>query len=232
MKKILVLLMIVMFLPLNINAQDFCEGNFDYDDDQDGTDAALFKQDFGRIEYNNPCPPDGPAPVAKTGQTTCYNEAGTVIDCAGTGQDGDHQKGVDLPNPRFTDNLDGTITDNLTGLLWLKNADCFGMRTWNNALSDCNGLASGACGLTDNSTAGAWRLSNVDELLSLIDRNQISPALPSGHPFSAVQSASYWSSTTSLFDTSFAWFVLFDDGYSDFDPKIGSGYVWCLRGGH
>ena len=29
-----------------------CEGNFDCD----GTDAALFKQDFGRSGFNNPCP--------------------------------------------------------------------------------------------------------------------------------------------------------------------------------
>jgi hypothetical protein len=32
--------------------------------------------------------------------------------------------GVAWPNPRFTDNSDGTVTDNLTGLIWLKNANC------------------------------------------------------------------------------------------------------------
>ena len=47
------------------------------------------------------------------------------------------------PNPRFTDNSDGTVTDNLTGLIWLKDANCFGDRTWISALSDANGLASG-----------------------------------------------------------------------------------------
>ena len=30
------------------------------------------------------------------------------------------------PSPRFTDNNDGTVTDNLTGLVWLKNANLFG----------------------------------------------------------------------------------------------------------
>ena len=62
--------------------------------------------------------------------------------------------GVEWPNPRFTDNLDGTATDNLTGLIWLKDANCFGPRTWSDALSVCNGLADGSCWLTDGSDAG------------------------------------------------------------------------------
>jgi len=32
-----------------------CEGNFDADLDQDGTDAAVFKVDFGRSSFKNPC---------------------------------------------------------------------------------------------------------------------------------------------------------------------------------
>lgn len=55
-----------------------------------------------------------PAPVPKTGLTTSY----------APGDDGALQKGVAWPNPRFTDNNNGTITDNLTGLIWLKNANC------------------------------------------------------------------------------------------------------------
>ena len=101
------------------------------------------------------------APVEKTGQTGCWDASGTSETCAGTGQDGELQKGVSWPDPRFTDNGDGTVTDNLTGLIWLKNANCFGQRTWANALSDCNNLASGSCGLTDGSSAGDWSLPNV-----------------------------------------------------------------------
>jgi hypothetical protein len=33
----------------------YCEGNFDCDADQDGSDAATFKSDFGRSQFNNPC---------------------------------------------------------------------------------------------------------------------------------------------------------------------------------
>jgi hypothetical protein len=35
-----------------------CEGDFDCDTDQDGTDAATFKYDFGRNSYDNPCTED------------------------------------------------------------------------------------------------------------------------------------------------------------------------------
>ena len=66
----------------------------------------------------------GTVNVARTGQTTCYDSDGNVIDCAGTGQDGDIQAGVAWPSPRFVDNGDGTITDMLTGLMWLKDAGC------------------------------------------------------------------------------------------------------------
>ena len=66
------------------------------------------------------------APLPQTGQVLCYDSSGSVIPCAGTGQDGALQKGVELPTPRFSDKSDGTIKDNLTGLIWLKNANCPG----------------------------------------------------------------------------------------------------------
>jgi hypothetical protein len=41
---------------------------------------------------------------------------------------------VAWPEPRFQDNEDGTITDRLTGLIWLKDAACFEPDTWTAAL--------------------------------------------------------------------------------------------------
>jgi len=188
------------------------------------------------------CEPFGyPAPVERTGQTTCYNSSGTVISCTGTGQDGEYQEDVAWPNPRFTDNGDGTVTDNLTGLIWLEDANCFGTRNWDNALSDSNGLASGSCGLTDGSIAGDWRLPNRNELASLVDKAYYSPALPDtagtgqwseGDPFTGVQSNVYWSSTTSANGTTFAWYVYMDLGYVDYGYKSNNGYVWPVRGGN
>jgi hypothetical protein len=135
--------------------------------------------------------------LAKTGQVTCIDSAGNPINCSGTGQDGALQKGVSV-SPRFTDNGNGTVKDNLTGLTWLKNANCFGLRSWSQALTDANGLASGACGLTDGSGAGSWRLPNARELQSLINLQITFPALTAGHPFTGVQSIYTWTSTTNV----------------------------------
>jgi hypothetical protein len=224
MKRIIALFPILLLLvPFIALGQDFCEGNFDYDKDQDGTDAFTFKSDFGRSSIVDPCPDDGPAPVEKSGQLTSF----------GTGDDGTLEKGVAFPNPRFSDNGNGTIMDNLTGLTWLRDANCFGTRTWDQALADVGALADGSCGLTDGSAAGDWSLPNVKELQSLIDFSQFGPALPSGHPFVNAQlDINHWSSTTVAFMTNIAWTVRIDSGYVAYDAKTEIYHVWPVRGGH
>jgi hypothetical protein len=173
-----------------------------------------------------------PAPVPQTGQTLCYNTAGAVIPCAGTGQDGAIKSGVAWPNPRFTDNGNGTVTDNLSGLIWLKNANCFGSQVWATAITSANSLASGACGLTDGSTAGQWRLPSIREIRGLVDKSRSNPALPAGHPFTSVQSVNYWSATTIAFGTEYAWYVMMSDGRVFHNTKASNGYfVWPVRSG-
>ena len=171
-----------------------------------------------------------PAAVPKTGQTACWDAGGNPIACAGTGQDGEYQLGASA-SPRFTDNADGTVKDNLTGLIWLKSADCLGPQTWANALTLSNTLAAGSCGLTDGSVAGAWRLPNIKELQSLIDFGQFFPALPVGHPFSVVHFSNYWSSTTRQNGTIAAWYVYLDAGLANGDYKGAHYEVWPVRGG-
>jgi len=172
------------------------------------------------------------APVPKTGQTATYD----------TRDDGTLQKGVASPTPRFTDHGNGTVTDKLTGLIWMKNANAFSMITWADALTAANGLKSGdaGTGLTDGSKAGDWRLPNLRELQSLVDYGRFDPALPNtlgtgkwaeGDPFQNVQSSFYWSSTTDASGTSYACLVDFNDGHVYGYIKSNGYYVWCVRGG-
>jgi len=170
--------------------------------------------------------------VAKTGQVVCIDSSGNTINCSGTGQDGALQKGVSV-SPRYTDNGNGTVRDNLTGLIWLKNANCFGQRTWSQALTDASGVASGSCGLTDGSSAGMWRLPNAREQRSLIDLVTTYPALTPGHPFTGLQTFGYWSSTTYPIpgQQDFGIFVHTGNGFVQPDIKTTPYYVWPVRGG-
>jgi hypothetical protein len=149
------------------------------------------------------CPPY-PSPVAATGQSGCWDQDGNPVDCAGTGQNGELQIGVAV-DPRFTDNGDGTVTDNLTGLVWVQNVRCFDWKTWTGALIFANSLADPACNLTDGSVAGDWRVPNINELRSLIDYGERTPPIPSGSPFPEPWTTFYWSSTTVAGSPSAAW---------------------------
>jgi hypothetical protein len=175
------------------------------------------------------------AAVAKTGQTPA-----TPLNPAPAGSDGALQKGVAWPNPRFKDNANGTVKDNLTGLIWLKNANAFGPKTWAAALTDCNGLAANGTTLTDGSAAGDWRLPNRKELDSPIALQFFSPALCNtggtgpwreGDPFTGVQSGIYWTSTSSADHPNYAWLVYLYHGLADYDRKTSKYYVWPVRGG-
>ena len=182
-----------------------------------------------------------PAQVGETGQVTCYDLVGAVIGCAGTGQNGDLQSGVAWPNPRFVDNGNGTVVDMLTGLIWLKNANCFGVRNWTTALADANTLASGACGLTDGTVAGQWRLPSRFELESLLDLEYYHPSLSNaagtaqwteGDAFSGVQTRIfYWSSTSAANSPQHAWYLFLYEGDVNYNDKRSDYYVWPVRGG-
>ena len=121
--------------------------------------------------------------------------------------------------PNGFDNDNGTITDG--GLVWLKNADCFGKQNWQTATNSAAGLHSGMCGLTDKSTAGQWRLPTLPELKRRI-RND------SG--FNNVQSGNYWTSESFDGNTKAAWYV--SPGVrAETLYKSYNLYVWPVRAG-
>jgi hypothetical protein len=169
--------------------------------------------------------------LPRTGQWQCYDTNGDEIDCPGTGQDGAIAAGIDWPHPRFNDYPDGTVTDNLTGLMWTKDANLpNGNRIWQEALDYVKGMNDGTypnCGYTD------WRLPNRKELHSLTDYSQDYPALPPLHPFTNVDSSyHYWSSTTYASSPDYAWLVTMWGGHVYYGSKSSNAYyVWPVRGG-
>ena len=167
--------------------------------------------------------------LPKTGQSLCYDAAGTEVACDGTGQDGEKQLGVAWPQPRLVENGDGTVTDNLTGLVWLQNANCFDVVPWAEAFREASELSDGECGLVDGSAVGQWRLPNIKELQSLMDISGTRDALPAEHPFTGI-AYSYWSSTTHAVYTASGW-VAIHDGSVRSTPKEGSFHVWPVRNG-
>ena len=234
MKKVLTLAIVLFLLSTSsVLAQVCCVSDatsgypyLDY-----WPDGSVNAWDYGSLkqEWGNDCVACR-APVPKTGQTTSW----------ATGDDGDLEKGVTWPNPRFTDNGDGTVTDNLTGLIWLKDANCFGGRTWSQALSDCNGLEDGECELIDSSNAGDWRLPNRFELESLLDMAYYNPPMPNtvgtgqwseGDPFNNVKSNEYWSSSKCLFGGDTSFYVALSSGDTSHHFKANPYYVWPVRGG-
>jgi len=137
---------------------------------------------------------------------------------------------------RFTDNKDGTVTDNLTKLVWLKNMNCFGLRDLQSAILDAKSLKAGDCGpdpnfiLSDGSTAGDWRLPKMKELCTLIDFSNRDPALPYGHMFSDAPPGYHWSSTTLDYHPEMAWIVYFESGTTCYENvKYRAGYVLPVR---
>jgi len=169
--------------------------------------------------------------LPRTGQTTCYPSEfpyDATVPCAGTGQDGELQMGAAWPSPRYS--VSGEcVTDNLTGLMWTKNANRFETQSWQAALDSANGL--NLCGFTD------WRLPNVNELRSAVDYSNYGPALPDSAPFTNVQLMSYWSSSTYVLLRDHAWSVYMGSGGVYGAGTYGARkdtsllYVWPVRAG-
>ena len=97
----------------------------------------------------------------KTGQTKVY----------ASDDDGYFQAGTELPTPRFQDNGDGTVTDNLTGLMWLKDGGCL-RKNWSTALTaiaDFSGNPGKYRCAEYSGSYSDWRLPNINEIQSLVN---------------------------------------------------------------
>ena len=159
--------------------------------------------------------------VPRTGQALCYDAAGNVIACAGSGQDGEWRYGAPWPEPRF-EIVHAGVLDRLTHLLWRRSANFSAQPVvWSEALAIVAKLNHADAG-------NIWRLPTINELESLVDCASHSPALPSSHPFVDVQDI-YWSSTTSLFEPDWAWALYLEKGAIGVGQKRFAQFsVWAV----
>lgn len=123
----------------------------------------------------------------------------------------------------FTDNGDGTITDQLTQLIWQKTPSATAM-TWEQALGYAENLVL--------ANASDWRLPNIKELQSLNDESLSNPSVSTAF-FPTIGVKNYWSSTTlkpNSANPSSAWFLHTQFGVTSYDVKANQNYVLAVRG--
>ena len=203
----------------------------------------------------------GPEPVTihglipATGQTECYEftlgpgwESVPCDDPSVTqGQDGSTQIGAPLEG-RFLENLDGTVTDQATGLMWA--SEMISPGTWYDSLSYCESLQLAG--------HGDWRMPNINELQSVLIYDRPWPPVQTGssyynvwfhpdyfsHPTGGQQRV--WSSTTTTLggpgasvDLGAVFIAVVGDGVSQSGLVIrnkskgtgnGQDAVWAVRG--
>ncbi len=127
-------------------------------------------------------------------------------------------RGEQLELSSFTDNENGTVTDNSTGLIWQRGKP--GEMTWQAALDYCEGLS--LANRTD------WRLPDVKELESLTDDLSYNLA------YFPKAAGNYWSSTTDIiiyYNGKNAYNVDFNaGGTASQSHKDNKHWVRCVRG--
>jgi alpha-tubulin suppressor-like RCC1 family protein len=170
--------------------------------------------------------------LPQSGQTTVYSAT----------DDGEIKAGKPWPNPRFSENGNQAVIDNLTGLVWAKDANLIknrdpgfdaddvggdGAVSWQHALEYIHRLNTEKyLGHND------WRLPNLNELASMVNQGEVDASTwLNTQGFVGAQPLLYWSSSTNVMNTGTAWTIAMDGGPLNYQKKTGYGCVWPVRGG-
>lgn len=178
-----------------------------------------------------------PSARLTTGQIYCNKNSDAYasasrVSCAGTQQDGNLLRGV---TRSYVDNLNETVTDLRTGLVWqkcnagLSGSDCLTGAPNSFTLDDGDGV-SPAINYCENLTLGGrsdWHLPNVNELQSLVDYGKNNPAIDDTY-FPNTQNIT-WTSTVSTLNADSAWQVFFTSGYVDYTQMSDPVAVRCVH---
>jgi hypothetical protein len=166
--------------------------------------------------------------VPDTGQTLCYDDR-QIMTCPSVGQDYYGQDGNYLINPpSLTDNLDGTVTDNLTGLTWEQKTAATEQNLYysSDAVNYCENLNLG--GHDD------WRVPTRKEYSTLINLGRVSPALDITYfPYYTSNEIYYWTVSPYQIDPTKMWTVQISFGTIEKYPygeEVWPLKVRCVRG--
>jgi hypothetical protein len=166
-----------------------------------------------------------------TGQTKCYNSAGTETTCLDAGQDGSYL----VNRMSFTDNGNGTVTDNITGLMWQQQDDG-ATHNWYQATGtfdgDYNSDTKNVCAELTTGGYSDWRLPTKKELITIVDYSKTYPTPSIDAVFLQTQTQPYWTSTEHSQYSAAGWQISFynGDAAAQWKHVSTSMYIRCVRG--
>lgn len=230
----------LLIAPCRARAADPICGDVNRNGILGSTDALRVLRAAVGLPENLQCPPL--ATPLRTGETRCYDEAGGVIACSGTGQAGAIRSGVG----RVFTETGGTVLDERTGLYWENLSDDGSIHDRDDSYTWTQAFSVKIATLNSEAFAGYsdWRMPNRFELETLLDLGNTTPAtypafnrptcLPGCSPEECnctKASARFWTASTSELSPELAWTVLFATGESVGYSKTSTAMVRAVRGG-
>ncbi|MCF8167551.1 MAG: DUF1566 domain-containing protein [Rhodoferax sp.] len=140
-----------------------------------------------------------------------------------------------LAGKTYADNGDGTVTDPTTGLTWMR---CSMGQTWDGANSNCTWTANTYTWDQANALKGTvtfagqsdWRLPNIPELQTIVDRLVVNPTIDKV-AFPSTPSSYFWSGSPVASSSGYALDVYFDFGHASYGYRYNDSAVRLVRGG-